>query len=124
MKNRLATTLHSIGDAVITTNLQGQIVLMNRMAENLTGWSWAQARNKPLNQVFNPAKVQVNPGEQSDDMSDHRAALDTDDSLMLISRDGRKSYISVSQSRIEDQAHQFFWRSHSIPGCHEIKTGK
>lgn len=36
-KERLAVTLHSIGDAVLTTDVDGKIVLMNKVAEDLTG---------------------------------------------------------------------------------------
>ncbi len=48
----LATTLHSIGDAVIATDLEGRVVRMNPVAEQLTGWTLAEARLRPLTQVF------------------------------------------------------------------------
>ena len=41
-KERLAVTLRSIGDAVITTDREGCIVLLNRVAEELTGWPEAE----------------------------------------------------------------------------------
>jgi len=37
-------TLRSIGDGVIAVDVSGQVVLMNRMAERLTGWSAARRR--------------------------------------------------------------------------------
>ncbi len=49
----LATTLKSIGDAVITTDENGLITFMNPVAEQLTGWDLADARQKPLYRVFN-----------------------------------------------------------------------
>ena len=52
-RERLAVTLHSIGDAVISTNLEGRITMMNSMAENLTDWSEKQAIGLPLQDVFN-----------------------------------------------------------------------
>jgi len=47
------TTLHSIGDAVISTDLNGCVLLMNFVAEELTGWTKKDAVGKPLKEVFN-----------------------------------------------------------------------
>ncbi len=46
------TTLYSIGDAVITTDIDGNIQQMNHIAERLTGWQESEAKNKPLNSVY------------------------------------------------------------------------
>jgi PAS domain S-box-containing protein len=51
-KEFLATTIASIGDAVIATDAQGRVTLMNRVAETLTGWPLDEARGKPLAEVF------------------------------------------------------------------------
>jgi PAS domain S-box-containing protein len=48
----LATTLHSIGDAVIATDAQGRVVRMNATAERLTGWTPDEAVGRPLAEVF------------------------------------------------------------------------
>jgi PAS domain S-box-containing protein len=48
----LATTLRSVGDAVISTDASGSIRFMNTIAEALTGWSEQQARGRPLEEVF------------------------------------------------------------------------
>lgn len=49
---RLLVTLRSIGDGVITTDVAGYIVLINKIAEDLTGWSQAEAEAHPLADVF------------------------------------------------------------------------
>ena len=51
-KDQLSVTLHSIGDGVITTDLTGKVTLINRVAENLTGWSQAEAVGQPIELIF------------------------------------------------------------------------
>jgi PAS domain S-box-containing protein len=48
----LATTLKSIGDAVMATDSTGRIEFMNTMAEALTGWTIAEAKGRPLGDVY------------------------------------------------------------------------
>jgi PAS domain S-box-containing protein len=48
----VATTLRSIGDAVITTDPDGRVSFMNPIAEALTAWSEADAHGRPLEEVF------------------------------------------------------------------------
>ena len=46
------TTLSSIGDAVIATDSNGKVTLLNQVAESLTGWTQEHAEGVPLDQVF------------------------------------------------------------------------
>jgi two-component system, sensor histidine kinase and response regulator len=52
-EQRYATTLSSIGDAVIATDIEGNVTFMNAVAEELTGWTLAEASRKPAKAVFN-----------------------------------------------------------------------
>src|SRR5688500_6227327 len=49
---RFRVTLAGIGDAVIATDVDARVSFMNAVAEQLTGWTAADARGKPLDQVF------------------------------------------------------------------------
>lgn len=49
----LNVTLRSIGDAVITTDVEGRITALNTVAESLTGWLEREAIGQPLDVVFN-----------------------------------------------------------------------
>ena len=51
-KERLAVTLRSIGDGFITTDNGGRVLMLNNVAEQLTGWSQERATDKPLTDVF------------------------------------------------------------------------
>jgi PAS domain S-box-containing protein len=51
-RERLAVTVQSIGDAVISTDVNGNVELMNAVASNLTGWTQDAARGRPLEEVF------------------------------------------------------------------------
>jgi PAS domain S-box-containing protein len=62
-------TLESIGDAVIATDAEGRVTYVNPVAENLLGYSLAQAKSRPLGQVFNivnefTRRVAENPVER------------------------------------------------------------
>ncbi|MEO8122279.1 MAG: PAS domain S-box protein, partial [Rhodoferax sp.] len=51
-EEKLAVTLNSIGDAVIATDSQARVTLLNPLAEKLTGWTQAQATGRPVDEIF------------------------------------------------------------------------
>jgi PAS domain S-box-containing protein len=51
-EQKLAVTLNSIGDAVIATDLQARVTLLNPLAQKLTGWTQAQAAGRTVDEVF------------------------------------------------------------------------
>ena len=51
-KERLAVTLRCIGDGVISTDMNGTVVMMNQVAEQLTGWPNDEAVGRPLDRIF------------------------------------------------------------------------
>ena len=58
-EERWATTLSSIGDAVIATDTEGKITFLNPVAEELTGWTLSEAKQKPVTQIFNIVNEQT-----------------------------------------------------------------
>jgi len=64
-KNWLQAALNSIGDAVIATDRDGMIKLINPYAEALTGWRKEEALGKPLGMIFNI--INGNTGEKVED---------------------------------------------------------
>ncbi|MBV9010390.1 MAG: PAS domain S-box protein, partial [Verrucomicrobia bacterium] len=108
-KESLAVTLRSIGDGVITTDVQGKVTIMNHAAETLTGWDAAEAIGQPLKSVF---KVSIDVGAQA---KSHRGMLRSDghslvmsssDNAKLISRDGSERLIEQVASPIRDRKNQ------------------
>jgi PAS domain S-box-containing protein len=58
-RDLLYTTLHSIGDGVISTDAQGRITFLNPVAERLTGFSGAEAQGRPIEEVFRIANEET-----------------------------------------------------------------
>src|ERR1700681_2268197 len=51
-KERASVTLNSIGDAVLSTDILGNVTYLNVVAEKMTGWTCAEALGRPLGEVF------------------------------------------------------------------------
>jgi PAS domain S-box-containing protein len=103
-KERLAVTLRSIGDAVIATDVHGTIVLMNRVAEDLTGWQLSKAIGKPLSDVFNVInELTRNPIENPvDKVLSSGKIIELANHTLLISSDGTERVIADSGAPIKD----------------------
>lgn len=48
----LGTTLHSIGDGVVTTDINGVITSVNQSAQEITGWNALESVGKNFNEIF------------------------------------------------------------------------
>ena len=104
-KERLAVTLRSIGDGVITTDTLGRIVLINKVAERLTGWSSAEAVGRPLAEVFHIINERTrqpceNPVEK---VMVSGGIIGLANHTTLISKDGRERSIADSGAPIRDE---------------------
>ncbi|MDB6022321.1 MAG: multi-sensor hybrid histidine kinase [Pedosphaera sp.] len=101
-KERLAVTLYSIGDGVITTDTNGCVLSINQVAEQLTGWPLQEALGKPLDallRIFNEATREPYPNPL-------HTALRTgvicslENPALLIARDGVERIIADSAAPI------------------------
>ncbi len=105
-ETRLAVTLDSIGDGVITTDAAGRIVRMNPAAERLTGWEQVEATGRALGDIFNI--VHARTGTRV--ASPVTEALATGDVVelandtSLVARDGSVRQIADSAAPIRDAA--------------------
>jgi len=103
-KERLRVTLHSIGDAVITTDTRGVVTYLNPVAEHLTGWSVAQAMGRRVGEVF--VIVHELTGEPSPSPVDFVLTTGSVGGLandtMLLRPDGSRVAIEDSASPIRD----------------------
>jgi PAS domain S-box-containing protein len=104
-ERRLSTTLRSIGDAVIATDAQGLVTLMNPVAENLTGWDEAEALSKPLEEVFHIINEQT--GEQAENpvarVLREGVVVGLANHTLLIAKDGPKRPIADSGAPMRDE---------------------
>lgn len=101
-KERLAITLRSIGDGVISTDTNGHITLMNKRAEELTGWSQDEAKGKHVGEVLQLIAQQTSHGE-IDSVSSIMQPGEKEifmEQVTLIAKDNNRSVISVSSAPI------------------------
>ncbi len=100
-----ATTLKSIGDAVIATDKEGLITFMNPVAESLTGWDQKEALGRNLKDVFSiiDEKTRVPMESPEADALRRGVAINLADHI-LISRDRREISIDDSMAPIRDDS--------------------
>ena len=58
-QERLLVTLNSIGDAVIATDAEGRVTLLNPLSERLTGWTQAEAIGHPVEEILHVINQQT-----------------------------------------------------------------
>jgi PAS domain S-box-containing protein len=104
-RERLAVTLRSIGDGVITTDLQGNITLMNRVAELLTGWSLDEAIGKPLHEVFRIIDEHSREDRKNpvDEVLLTKGVIELANHTVLLNRNGSEIVIADSGAPIFDE---------------------
>lgn len=102
--NWLRVVLRSIGDAVIATDEDACVVLMNPVAEQLCGWSEAEARGQPIASVFSivHALTRQPAGDLIERALQDHLQVSLDPQTLLFSRDGRERPIDDAAGPILD----------------------
>ena len=99
-------TLESIGDGVIAADAEGRITFINRVGERLTGWSAAEAKGRPLADVFHIVNERTRQPVENPAL---RALLEGTvvgiaNHTILIARDGSERLIDDSAAPIRNDA--------------------
>ncbi|MGO1077353.1 PAS domain-containing protein [Inquilinus sp. CA228] len=104
-KERLRVTLHSIGDAVISTDALARVTFMNPAAEQMTGWPAEEAMGQPLRQVFrliDEAGAAVPDPVES--CLERMQPYHLDDDVVLLARGGERRHIRDSAAPLRTPA--------------------
>ncbi len=105
-KEKAVVTLHSIGDAVITTNASGDIEYMNPVAEDLTGWRSEEVLGAPLSNLLRFVEEETNqavPGS-TERCLEAGEKIVCEKQKLLLRRDG--SYIAIADSAAPIRDHK------------------
>jgi diguanylate cyclase (GGDEF)-like protein/PAS domain S-box-containing protein len=104
-KDRAQITLDSIGDAVICTDVSGNISFLNVVAEKLTGWPQREAAGQPLAEVF---RLLDSTSRQAIPLAEERglervSEIPPPASCILVRRDGSETPVEDSVAPIHDR---------------------
>jgi PAS domain S-box-containing protein len=102
----LRVTLGSIGDAVITTDIEGRVTYLNRAAESLTGWSQRDALGRPLDEVFRIINEDTHQPVESPATRAlrHSVVVGLANHTLLVGKDGVERPIDDSAAPIRDDS--------------------
>jgi PAS domain S-box-containing protein len=100
----LQVTLSSIGDAVIATDINGNINFLNPTAEHLTGWTLGDACKHPLHEVFKIINEDTRESVESpfDTIRREGQTVGLANHTILTSKDGRETPIDDSGAPIRN----------------------
>ena len=104
-KERAQVTLNCIGDAVVCTDISGDITFLNPVAETMTGWPLAEAVGRPMTEVFRTlSATSTEPTETTAELAILQIrSVHLPPSCILIRRDGLEIPIEDTIAAIHDR---------------------
>jgi PAS domain S-box-containing protein len=104
----LSTTLKSIGDAVITTDMTGQINFMNPVAETLTGWPLTEARHQPITRIAQilTKNIEIQAEHPVTQVLHTNQKFQMENYACLIDRSGGDRPVSINVAPIQNDKNQ------------------
>ncbi|PKL89540.1 MAG: hypothetical protein CVV23_04820 [Ignavibacteriae bacterium HGW-Ignavibacteriae-2] len=101
-------TLKSIGEAVITTDIEGKIININPVALQLTGWQENESIGQPLENVFRiiDEKTRLKIDNPVQTVLSENQAVELSNHTLLISRNGEEIPIADSGSPILNESNE------------------
>ena len=107
-KERLAVTLRSIGEGFITTSNEGNVLMLNAVAEQLIGWTQTQALGKPLYDIFHllHEKTRKRCQHALARIVETGASADINYPAILVSSTGAERLVECSTSPIRDKSNR------------------
>jgi diguanylate cyclase (GGDEF)-like protein/PAS domain S-box-containing protein len=104
-KERAQVTLNCIGEAVVCTDISGNITFLNLVAERMTGWSWQEAASRPMAEVFrimDSTTLEICPDPMEMAVGEN-PTVHLPSNCVLIRRDGFEIPIEDSVAPIHDR---------------------
>ncbi len=104
-KEKLEITLKSVGDGVISTDVNGKVELMNKVAEDLTGWKLDEAKGKNLSEIFNIINFYSREKVENpvDKVLKSGKIVGLANHTVLISKDGNEYHIADTAAPIKNE---------------------
>jgi PAS domain S-box-containing protein len=101
----LKTVMSSIGDAVITTDLERRVTLINPVAQEMVGWTEAEAEGRPLTEVFRIINEETRQSSESPVLRVLRegSSVGLASNALLVARDERETPVDGSAAPIRDE---------------------
>ena len=122
-QERAQVTLNSIGDAVMSTDVQGHVTYLNAVAESMTGWSREDAAGRPFEEVFRIVDATTHeaaPNPMALAIRENKTVGLTLNCL-LIRRDGVEAAIEDSAAPIHDRRGQV---TGAVIVFHDVSTAR